>query len=278
MPGGIHTTALPLSDQKELWHAARAMERESFVGRIAEMTGEPITKLMGKLPAPVTTQINRAVRGALGKALELALYKMDSGFPEPALPVFTLASGVTGGLSGFIGLPALTVELPLTTALMLRSFAKIARRHGEDLVAPAARLACLEVFALGPHRDARRSAPNETTYFAVRAFLAKTVSQAAEVVAARGTSQTSLPVVVELLTAIGSRFGLVVSERVAAGAIPVVGAIGGAAVNLAFMTHFQKLAAAHFVIRKLERKYGQREVLRMYEAYAEMLRQAPEHN
>jgi hypothetical protein len=85
-------------------------------------------------------------------------------------------------------------------------------------------------------------------------------------------------VVVELLTAIGSRFGLVVSERVAAGAIPVVGAIGGAAVNLAFMTHFQKLAGAHFVIRKLERKYGQPEVLRMYEAYAEMLRRAPENN
>ena len=55
-------------------------------------------------------------------------------------------------------------------------------------------------------------------------------------------AQRSSPIIVELITAVGSRFGLVVSEKVAAGAIPVVGAIGGAAVNLAFMEHFQKLA------------------------------------
>jgi hypothetical protein len=267
----IRTTKLPLSDQKILWRAVCAIERESFIGRLSEITGEPITRLMSRLPRLVTKQINRAVRSALNQAMELALYRFDSEFPEPALAVLTLASGATGGLAGFFGLTAVAIELPVTTALMLRSFAQIAGKCGEDLASPATRLACLEVFALGP-RSARLGTSNETTYFAVRAFLAKTVGDAADLVAARGATQTSLPAVVEFVTAIGSRFGVVVSERAAAGAIPVVGAIGGAAVNLAFMTHFQKLASAHFAIRRLERQYGPREVVRMYEAYAGLMR------
>jgi hypothetical protein len=44
-------------------------------------------------------------------------------------------------------------------------------------------------------------------------------------------------------------------------------------VNLAFMEHFQKLAHAHFAIRRLERLHGQAEVFRLYEAYAPLVRE-----
>jgi hypothetical protein len=36
----------------------------------------------------------------------------------------------------------------------------------------------------------------------------------------------------------------------------VVGAVGGAAVNLAFIEHFQDVARGHFTVRRLERVYG----------------------
>ena len=39
-------------------------------------------------------------------------------------------------------------------------------------------------------------------------------------------------------------------------AVAVVGALGGAAVNLAFIEHFQDLAHGHFTVRRLERVYG----------------------
>jgi hypothetical protein len=158
---------------------------------------------------------------------------------------------------------------------MLRSIAGIARREGEDLKHPGARLACLEVFALGPRTGGRanETASTEASYYAVRAFLAKAVSEATQLMAQRGVAQRSSPIIIELLTALGSRFGLVVSEKVAASAIPVVGAIGGAAVNLAFMEHFQKLAKAHFAIRRLERQHGPEEVHRVYEKYAELVRE-----
>ena len=44
-----------------------------------------------------------------------------------------------------------TVELPLSTTIMLRSIARIAQSEGEDLEDPATALACLQVFALGGH-------------------------------------------------------------------------------------------------------------------------------
>jgi hypothetical protein len=264
---------LTLEDQRILWNAVSILERQSLIARLSELTGEPITRILRRLPGIVNRQINHAVNLALRKALDVALYKTSSILPEASTGLFKVMSGVTGGVSGFFGMATLPVELPVTTTLMLRSIAGIARRQGENLSDPASRLACLEVFALGPGGNGKAGPTGEATYLATRTFLAKSVSEAAQVMAERGVAQTSAPVIVELLTAVGSRFGLVVSEKVAAGTIPVVGAIGGAAVNLAFMEHFQQLAKAHFAIRRLERRYGSPEVQRFYAAYVPMVKE-----
>ena len=39
-----------------------------------------------------------------------------------------------------------------------------------------------------------------------------------------------------------SRFSIVVSDRIAASAVPVIGAVGGATINMIFMNHFQQIA------------------------------------
>jgi hypothetical protein len=256
-------------DEQALRVAVAILEGRSFVARLTELTGEPVSRLLRRLPAPVTHRINQAVRRTLLRALEIALYRMGStGLPEPPAALFQLASGVTGGVSGFFGMGTLALELPVTTILMLRSIAGIAVRHGEQLNQPASRLACLEVFALGP--QSKHGMSGETSYYAARAFLAKTVSEAAQNLLERGAAGTSAPAIIELITSISSRFGVVVSEKVAAGAIPVVGAIGGAAVNLAFMKHFQQVASAHFVIRQLERRYGPELVRSRYRSFDDL--------
>ena len=66
----------------------------------------------------------------------------------------------------------------------------------------------------------------------------------------------SAPAIVRFLAQIAARFGLVVSEKAMVQAVAVVGALGGAAVNLAFIEHFQDLAHGHFTVRRLERVYG----------------------
>jgi len=67
------------------------------------------------------------------------------------------------------------------------------------------------------------------------------------------------------ITQIASRFGFVVSQKVAAQTIPVIGALGGAAVNYAFIDHFQSIARGHFTVRRLERKYGKEIIFNAYE-------------
>jgi hypothetical protein len=58
---------------------------------------------------------------------------------------------------------------------------------------------------------------------------------------------------------------MVVTQKVAAQALPVIGALGGAAVNYAFMEHFQDVARGHFTVRRLERTYGKEFVRSEYE-------------
>src|SRR5262249_60698141 len=96
----------------------------------------------------------------------------------------------------------------------------------------------------------------ESGYFAVRAMLAKSVSQAARFVIERGAMEEGAPLLVRFIAQVASRFGLVVTQKVAAQAIPLLGGLGGAAVNYAFIEHFQEVARAHFTVRRLERGYG----------------------
>jgi hypothetical protein len=50
----------------------------------------------------------------------------------------------------------------------------------------------------------------------------------------------------------------------AAQAVPLVGAFGGAMINTIFIDHFQNMGKGHFTIRRLERLHGPEEVRRAY--------------
>jgi hypothetical protein len=73
------------------------------------------------------------------------------------------------------------------------------------------------------------------------------------------------------VTQVAARFGLVVTQKVAAQALPVVGALGGAAVNYAFIEHFQDVARGHFTVRRLERIYGKEKIRSEYDLIAGQL-------
>ena len=46
----------------------------------------------------------------------------------------------------------------------------------------------------------------------------------------------------------------------------MLGAVGGATLNVIFMNHFQRIAQGHFTVRRLERRYGSEVIRRQYEA------------
>ncbi len=174
-------------------------------------------------------------------------------------------SSVSGAVGGAFGLMALTVELPISTTIMLRSIADIARSEGEPLSEAETKLACLEVFALGGTKEEDDGV--DTGYFAVRAALAGAMTEATKYLAQQGLASSGAPVLVRFLSKIASRYSIQVSEKAAAQAIPLVGAAGGATVNLLFMDHFQNMARGHFIVRRLERAYG-KELVR--DAYQQM--------
>jgi hypothetical protein len=100
-------------------------------------------------------------------------------------------------------------------------------------------------------------------------MLAKSVSEAARFVAERGLIEEGAPVVVRFITQVASRFGVVLTQKFAAQALPVVGALGGASVNYLFIEHFQETAQGHFTVRRLERGYGKDVVRAEYDRLAQ---------
>jgi hypothetical protein len=262
---------MEIEDREALLEAVRRLETPGFIARLASWVGVPMEHILKVLPASATEIVNRAVTGALERCLEVALFRLEGGwgwFRSERAAKVTVAA--TGAAAGAFGLGALAMELPVTTSVMLRSIAVIARAEGEDVRTPEGRLACLGVLALGAGDAA--GDPSEIGYFGIRAALAREVSQALEHLASQTSSRESAPVLIRLIEVIGSRFGMVVSEKVAAGAVPVIGALGSATVNALFMDHYQDMAHGHFAIRRLERRYGPLLVRAEYEQCARELK------
>lgn len=263
MPGRAEPLFSP-EDRAALVAAVDVLERSTLVGRLSSLAGRPLELLGRSLPAPAAEAVARGTEMALKAALKVALTSLDRQ-PASRIPrLDTVLAATSGAVGGALGLITLPLELPVSTVLMLRTIADIARQEGEDLSDPATALACLEVFALGSHTEADDTARGG--YFAVRGLLAKSVSQAAKLAAAQGFADQGAPALVRLVAQIASRFGIVVSQKLAAGAVPILGAIGAGAINAAFIEHFRTVARAHFTVRRLERAYGRDAVANVYES------------
>jgi hypothetical protein len=248
---------------EELRAAKQVLEHPGLTARLTTIIGTPIEKGIALLPRRWSATINAATQKSLGAALRLAVSSIGTDSRKPPRNLWHKAAATASGAGGGAwGLLALAVELPISTTVMLRSIAEIARSNGEDLRRAEAQLACLEVFALGG-RTSRDNAA-ESGYFAVRTALARAVAEAAEFIAERGLTKEGAPAIVRLITLIAGRFGITVSEKAAAQSVPVVGALGGALINLAFTHHFQEMARGHFTVRRLERIYGREEVRNAY--------------
>lgn len=288
------------ADLAALRRAVAVLEKPGLAARLSAAAGAPLDMIGRALPAPVTEAVSRATESAMQASLRVALATLpdagaavidkaaldkvqDDASAEALVPVSGLSrnagrfaryfpssefghkalAALSGAVGGAFGLATLAVELPVSTTLMLRSIAQIAREEGEDLTDPANALACVQVFALGGR--ASESPLTENGYFAVRAALAKTMAEAARYAGNRALLDEAAPALIRFSAQIAARFGIVVSQKVAAQAVPILGAVGGAAVNAAFMDHFQATARAHFTVRRLERAYGVAAVRAAYE-------------
>ncbi|AOX16235.1 EcsC family protein [Kozakia baliensis] len=186
-------------------------------------------KLHGLVEAAVTRAFDIAILGIRHEATsERAKWR------DPAAQAAVAVSGALGGFGGIIGLMP---DISFTTLTIMREIAEIAREEGEDLRDPDARRACLEVFALRSFPLGQSDEESELGFFSARALL-------------RGRP------VVMLIAEVASHYGIGLSRKFALQMVPVAGALCGASLNAAFLSHYRALARAHFTIRRLERQHG----------------------
>jgi hypothetical protein len=282
------TPQLTAAELAFLAEAAEYLETPSFLTRIAGLVGKPIEAAVASLPRRAQELVADATSASLRRGLQWALWTIPETQPaENAAakgPIeflrkhrHTALTAVTGAGGGFFGLGGMALEVPATTVLMLRSIGSIAAESGADLRDPATRLECLEVLSLG-------SKPTETmdsAYFSTRVGLTMAVRQAGAFVAghsaqevAEALAKGTAPPLIRLIDAIARRFQVVVTQKVAAQAVPLTGAALGALVNAAFTDHFNRVARFHFGILRLERRYGPDVVEAAYRS-AGRLREAP---
>jgi hypothetical protein len=255
---------LKADDLDTLKDAVNILKNPGLTVQTTNLIGKPIEYGMSKLPDAVSQRISEATSSALLSSLRVAVSTMSSERAvKPSNSMHKVLTSLSGAIGGAFGLPALALELPVSTTIMLRSMADIARGEGENIRMVETQLACIEVFALGSRSETDDG--SETGYYTARAALARAVSEAAKYIAEKGLAEEGAPAIVRLITKVAARFSVPVSEKFAVQSVPAIGAAGGAAINLVFINHFQDMARRHFTIRRLERKYGTEVIQSEYE-------------
>jgi hypothetical protein len=240
---GNACAGLTPAERDDLWKVACILaDSRGLLVRIAEYVGgkgEWISRHTGGLGTRVfgenwQLRVQDMTERALWRGYDMATIGMDTASErEPWMWFNKALAGLSGAAGGFFGMPGLAVDIPASTMMIMRSIAEIARANGEDIGSEPGKMACLEVFALGG--PTTEDDDVEIGYWSTRAALNH---------ATVGTA----------IRFVGRSFGLVLSEKLLAQAVPVAGAVAGSALNYLFMDFYQQMARVHFTIRRLERE------------------------
>lgn len=209
-----------------------------------------VTRLGGKLedqlklaPEGVRDQLERATARALEVSYGVAARAPEMGAGAPLAAV--VASGAAGGAGG---LASALAELPVTVTLILTAIRAEARAAGFDPDDPAIRAECLRVFGAGSPLATDDGV--NTSFFTARLTL---------------TGQA----VQNLIAAVAPRLAAALGQKLAAQAVPVLGAVSGAALNAAFLTYYREIARIRFALLRLAEVHGAEPVLEAFRAAVE---------
>src|SRR6201986_5556271 len=133
------------ADREALANAVKSLEHPSLAGRLPTLVGKPV-EIGSPLPAFASKAIASATSKGLEAALKVALRTLPSSPRSNSQFLHRVLATASGAAGGTFGLAALPVELPVSTTIMLRSIADIARSEGEDRSAPEPDLAAAPAF------------------------------------------------------------------------------------------------------------------------------------
>lgn len=245
----VNPKALPSDVTHEIEALALRQSRAGgLLFQVINRMGGQVETGLKALPGPVKRRVEEAARTALLRSYHLADRSRDHWAFRRALSSDRgnkVAATLSGAIGGLGGLPATLAELPVTTTVIFRAVQGVAEAHGEDPRSAETRLECLRVFGSGgPGAD---DDGIDTALLSARMALTG-------------------PAVHGLVARIAPRFATVLGQKLAAQAVPVLGAAAGAGTNYAFVDYYVEVAHIHFALRRLARDHGEAQVVDHFHA------------
>ncbi len=197
--------------------------------KLLNALGGSAESLLDQLPEPV----RHGLTGATERALWLAIHAAQGSrraIPDQKPWVNTAVTTAMGAAGGMGGLSTALMELPATTAMLLRSIQGAAAREGFDPAEENVKFDCVRVLsAAGPlsYDDGA-----DLGFFSVRLTLTG-------------------PAMQRLIAAVAPRLSIVLGQKLAAQSVPVLGALAGGGTNYVYTRYYQQIAHVHFGLRRL---------------------------
>ncbi|AZL57840.1 staphylolytic protease PREPROENZYME LASA [Tabrizicola piscis] len=223
--------------------AARYRRANGPVMRLVNKLGGSLENQLALIPAPLRDQLERKVTWALEASYGLAGRAPEMGARGPMLAV--VASGAAGGAGG---IATSLAELPVTVTLILNAIRAAAAEAGLDPKEPWVQAECLRVFGAGSPLASDDGV--NTSFLTARL----TVTGAA---------------VQNLISTIAPKLATVLGQKLAVQAVPVLGAVTGAALNAAFLNYYREVARIRFALLRLAEVHGADPVLQAFAAAVE---------
>tara|TARA_R110000787_G_scaffold28730_13_gene78291 strand:- start:4669 stop:5433 length:765 start_codon:yes stop_codon:yes gene_type:complete len=209
--------------------AARYKSAGGLGINVLNVIGGSAEGLIDKLPSVVRQNLESATVKALHQAMKAAT-SSRSLVPDQKSWLNQAVSAAMGAAGGAGGLPTALAELPVTTTLLLRVIQGVAVEHGFDPLSENVQFDCVQVFsAAGPLSDDDGA---DLGFLSARVALSGRAMQA-------------------VIAKVAPRLAVVLGQKLAAQAVPVLGAVAGAATNYAYTSYYQDMAHVHFGLRKL---------------------------
>jgi len=220
----------PVDVEVEIDKLARRYKAAGGLGiNVLNLIGGSADNLIERLPEGIRRNLENATVGALNQAMKAA-HSSRSVVPDQASWLNQAVSTAMGAAGGAGGLPTALAELPVTTTLLLRVIQGVAVEHGFDPEAESVQFDCVQVFAAAGPLSGDDGA--DLGFLSARLALSGKAMQA-------------------VIAKIAPKLAVVLGQKLAAQAVPVLGAVAGAATNYAYTSYYQDVAHVHFGLRKL---------------------------
>lgn len=220
----------PIDPERALDALALRYTKAGGLGiEVLNLIGGQADGLLDRLPPAVRGRLEEATLSALQHAMKAA-HSSRAVVPDQRSWLNQTVGAAMGAVGGMGGLPTALAELPVTTTLLLRVIQGAAVEQGFDPAAENVHFDCVKVFAsAGPleHDDGA-----DLGFISARLALSGTAMQA-------------------LLSRVAPRLAVVLGQKLAAQAVPILGAAAGAATNYAYTSYYNDMAHVHFGLRRL---------------------------